>query len=358
MFLPLKDNIMIKQVFLLTLLSSFAAVSCVSSKQEINKQIENEELVTLAPKSPFDPNTIDGVLATVAGQAILLSDFQAAVLAFSGGQTKVSASGLLIGGTLSPEHAHDILQGLINQKIIQFKSEEVGLTMSDEEVEQRIGEFLKQRGMTQAELEENLKINKISYEDYKTAFQQDHTKQMFIGRVISPQVTVTDDEINSYYLQKTGSVQQVSAVKLRSLMLTIPENENVNTFSTLQTVKNKINKGTDFVELVKNYSMSSDAKETEGLLPPKNLTELPEILREKLTKLKVNDVVGPIVLGNSAFFFQFLGTQMSAGSELEKNYAHWKSELQEIKFNERLMDYLNSERTKLQVNIRPFQIYR
>ncbi len=347
-------------IFLSILSSTYLLTSCVSS-QDIDKNSRTAETITtLAPTTPFDSNTIDGVLATVADQVILLSDFQQAIFVASQGQSNIHANGQIFGGSLTPEQAHQVLDGLINQKVLQIKAIELGFDISDEELEIRIQDFIKQRGLTETDLSIQLAQMGRSIDDYRAEFKNELLKQQVIGRIISPQVSVTDDEINHFYSQQTGSVKQVSTVKLRSLLIKVPENLNSNpqSFKPIQDVEKGIASGDDFVNLVKKYSMASDAAETEGLLPPRSLNELPSVLREKLTNLKVNEVVGPLFIGSSAFFFQYLGAQFSSGSDLEKNYGNWKSKLQEIKFSERLSEYLNTERSKLRANVRPFEIKR
>ncbi|WP_161597657.1 SurA N-terminal domain-containing protein [Fluviispira multicolorata] len=345
-----------KFIFLAFLGSTHLLNSCISSNN-MNQSLEtNEPIITLAPNTPFDSNTIDGILATVGDQVILFSDFQQAIQVATQGQSNVLPSGQIVGGSLTPAQANQVLDGLINQKVLQVKAVELGFDISEDELESRIQEFLKQRGLTESSLQSQLSQMGRSVDDYRSEFKNELLKQQVIGRIISPQVTVTDDEINNFYLQQTGSVKQVSTVKLRSLLLKIPENlsSNPNSFRPIQDIEKGISAGEDFTDLVKKYSMASDATETEGLLPPRSLSELPPVLREKLSNLKINQVVGPIYIGSSAFFFQYLGANFSTGSDLEKNYGNWKAKLQEIKFTERLGEYLNAERSKLRANVRPF----
>ena len=336
----------------------FFLASCQSSEDSTNSHPKNT--TTLAPLSPFDNNTIDGLLVSVADQAILLSDFQHAILASSNGQTQILASGKLIGGTMTASQANQVLESLINQKVLQIKAQELGIDIGEDELSGRINDFLKQQNYTEFDLQEQLKKTGKTMDEYRHEFKNEVLKQELIGRVISPLVTVTDDEVNSFYLQQTGSIKQVTAVKLRSLMLNLPTNYSGDPlkFDPVIQIQKALSEGKDFSDLVKTYSMASNVAQTGGVLPSRSVNELPPELRQKLTHLKINDVVGPFHIGSSLFFFQYLGAEFGSGSDLKANYTSWKNKLSNIKFEERLTEYLKNERAILRVNLRPFTITR
>ncbi len=343
-----------------TMICSFSIISACTSTGKRTHSGNSQTITSLAPKTPFDSNTIDGVLATVTDQVLLLSDLQQAIFITTNGQTRLLPNGQLIGGNFTTHHASQILESLINQKVLQIKAIELGFDVSEEELTQRIQEFLKQRGFSEVDLDAQLTKSGKSMQDYRTEFKSEVLKQQLIGRVISPLVNVSDDEVKSFFLQQTGSVKQVSTIKLRSLLIKVPENDqNAPLNSALvKSISKKIMDGENFVNLVKQFSMASDASTTEGILPPRPISELPAPIKEKLSNLNINQVIGPFVLGSSVFFFQYLGADFIADSDLQKNFGTWKAKLQDIKFNERLSEYLKSERTKLKANIRPFDFYK
>ncbi|MES2614707.1 MAG: SurA N-terminal domain-containing protein, partial [Bdellovibrionota bacterium] len=133
----------------------------------------------------------------VGDQTILLSDFQHAILAASNGQTQILSSGVLVGGSMAPSQADQILQSIINQTVLQIKAVEVGTDISEAELSERISSFLKQQNYTDFDLQENLKKTGKTMEEYRREFKNEVLKQLLIGRVISPLVTVTEDEVNS-----------------------------------------------------------------------------------------------------------------------------------------------------------------
>lgn len=345
-------------VLALLLLAGFVFSCRTTTEVQTQGAAERSEILDRLPT--FDDGVVDGVLATVGDQVILLSDFQRAVFLESKGQTKLLADGRLEGGALSAEQANQIFESIVNQKILQIKAKDLGFEVSEEELTQRIDEFLKQQGFAKSDLEQQLQNSGVSFEEYRKDFRNGILKQQVIGRVIVPLVSVSNDEVNGFYLQQTKQTKQIKSVNLRSLVIHIPENFR-NTpldFPLVKKVSSLIAEKKDFADLATEYSMSAEAKKTGGLLPSKSFQDLPPELRQKMANLTPGDVVGPISLAGSVFFFQYIGAEFSNDSDLKKNFNNWKNKLQEVKFGERFGEYLKNERAKLRVVTRDFSVSR
>ena len=113
------------ELFTAMVCSFFLLSACTSTKKRAHSD-SSQTITSLAPTTPFDSNTIDGVLATITDQVLLLSDLQQAILVSTNGQTRLLPNGQLIGGSLTTTQADQILDTLINQKILQIKAIELG----------------------------------------------------------------------------------------------------------------------------------------------------------------------------------------------------------------------------------------
>jgi parvulin-like peptidyl-prolyl isomerase len=348
----------IKKVIFFISIFLFFLTSC-KTTESVFVNHKKEIVTTLAPTTSFESNTIDGILVTIADQVILLSDLQQALVIASHGESQLTAEGRLVGGSFTVEQAQQILENLMNQKVLQIKAADLGLEISEEELSQRIQDFLQQQGFHQKDLELQLEKSGKTFTEYRAEFKIELLKQQLIARVISPLVNVTEDEVQRFYLQQKGLTKQVNSVNLRSLVIHVPEKEKTHPLqaSVVKILQKKIAAGESFLQLVRKYSMALDVKKTDGLLPPKMLEDLPVQLSSKIVSLQPHQVIGPVVIGHSVFFFEYLGAQFSTDNELGKNYSKWKGKLQDLKFNERLIEYLKAERAQLKTNVRPFVIH-
>lgn len=320
-------------------------------------EAQEQDLSSLVPLTPFEPQTRDGILVSIANDAILLSDFQNAITAVSQGKTMLLPSGHLVGGDLTPAQAQIILQRLIDQKVLEMKAADVGINVGDKELSQRIEEFLRRQNLTPQELEEQLTKAGKSMESYRQDFKKEVLKQELIGRVISPLVTITNDEVNSFYLQQTGSLKQVTAVTLRSLRVPVPEGtSDPLQMKSVRAIQQSLAAGQNFKDIVAQYTREQTGTASDGLLPPRPVAELPQPVQQQLLKTNVNGVMGPFTIGSSVFFFQYLNAEFGSHSDLKAHYETWKNKLLTIKFEERLAEYIKNERALLKINIRPLSI--
>lgn len=303
--------------------------------------------------APFSQATLDGILVTVGDEVILLSDLQKAVNVASDKQTRLLPQGRLSGGALNPTDANQLLDQLIDQRVLTLKVKEMSLNVGDDELEGEIQTFLKNQNISREKFEELLKAEGESVESHREEFRTQLETQRFIGRMIRPLVTVTDDEVRNFYLQQVKRADTVQKVRLRSLVVQVPEgmseSQRQSKQAIIANVKKEIDSGADFTGLVKLYSESPDALKTEGLLPAKPLKELPAEVRERIKDLKTNSVVGPVTLGSSVFFFQFVSGESDDLSEFGKEKAQWETKLLEIKFRERLSEFVKAERSKTKI---------
>ncbi|NBX16002.1 MAG: hypothetical protein EBR09_01410 [Proteobacteria bacterium] len=324
---------------------------------------------TASPKLPvaaipqtLTAETLDAVIVTVADEPVLLSELQQAVFQITNRTTKLNALGKLTGGTLSPKDAEMILEQLINQKILSLRTRELGLNLSEDELDSEIRGFLQQQNISEEKFQELLKAEGQSVDSHRDEFRKQVETQRFIGRVIRPLVSVTDDQVRGFYLQQTADREKSQLVRLRSLMIDIPSGLSSDELQSkrkhIEAIRRDIDTGRPFAELVQIYSEAKNALQTKGELPPKPLNELPEKLRDRIKGKTPPLVVGPIDLGTSVFFFEYLGTELGDQKEYERLKPQFEAKLLDIKFRERLDEYLRTERNKVKVNRRNIRFVR
>jgi parvulin-like peptidyl-prolyl isomerase len=129
----------------------------------------------------------------------------------------------------------------------------------------------------------------------------------------------------------------------------LQESQRQSKQERVAAIRKEVDTGGSLASLVKLYSESPDALKTEGLLPPRAVKDLPADLQSKLKDIKPGEVVGPLQIASSVFFFEFIGFELEATDDFEKQKAQWESRLLEVKFKERLDDYVRAERTKVKV---------
>jgi peptidyl-prolyl cis-trans isomerase SurA len=264
---------------------------------------------------------------------------------------------------LGTRDAEMLTEQLVNQKVLGLRVKEMGIDVAEDELESEIAAFLKQQNISREEFERVLAQEGETVESHREEFRTQLETQRFIGRVIRPLVTVTEDEVRNYYMQQSGAAANpAQTVRLRSLVINLPtdlaESQRQAKQERVSAIRKEVDTGGSFASMVKLYSESPDALKTEGLLPPRPVRELPKELQGAIKETKPGQVVGPLQLGSSVFFFEFLGFEASDSKEFETQKAQWENRLLETKFKERLDDYVRAERTKSKVVRRPITFRR
>jgi peptidyl-prolyl cis-trans isomerase SurA len=321
-----------------------------------------------APSQPAQPagtlsaETLDAVIVTIADEPLLLSELQQAIFQITNKGTKLNPQGKLTGGSLSPKDAELVLEQLINQKILSLRTRELGLNLSEDELDSEIRNFLQQQNITEDKFHEILKAEGQSVESHREEFRKQVETQRFIGRIIRPLVSVTDDQVRGFYMQQTADRERSQLVRLRSLMIDIPSGLSNDELQSkrkhIEAIRRDLDAGRPFVDLVQIYSEAKNVLQNKGELPPRPLNELPEKLRERIKGKNPPLVVGPIDLGTSVFFFEYLGTELGDQKEYERLRPQFEAKLLDIKFRERLDEYLRTERNKVKVNRRDLRFVR
>lgn len=350
--------LLITSIFITAILSSYALAS---GKQEKNQGVKANPNLNRT-QSALTANTLDGVIVTIADEPLLLSEFQKAIFISSQKSTRVTPLGQLLGGQLTAGDAEIILEQLINQKILSLRIRELGLNLGEDELDSELRSFLQGQNISEEKFHEILKAEGETVESHREEFRKQIETQRFIGRIIRPLVTVTEDQVRGFYLQQYADKAKTQLVKLRSLMIEIPTGLSSDEMQTkkrnIETIRKDIDSGRPFEELVQIYSEAKDAIKTKGLLPPRPLSELPEKVRSKLKGKTPPTVIGPIELGLSVFFFEFIGTELGDQKEYERLKGQLESKLLDLKFKERLDEYLKNERLKVKITRRDFNITR
>ena len=335
-----------KLVSFFSLLSILFCVSCTTRQEPpvLEKTLPKPVLFT-------STNTLDAIICSVGDEIILLSDLQNAITHRSEGKGHLLSDGSLRG--ISKDEVQSILDTLVFDKIVEFKVQENKLSLTDIELNERINAFLQQQNYTIEQLETSLQNSGRTMEDYKKDFRKQVEQELLIGKIISPFIAATHEEIESFYYEKTGAPKMIRTVNLRSLRI---DDEPETSEKTVQTVKKLLEEKQDFTNLVMTYSDTLDKEETKGILPPKPINELPDSIQPQIKTAEIGAIIGPIYIEPSTFFFQYIGSNYEKNSELEKDFEGWKNRFLSDKVHQRFKEYLSNERSKIQINFRSLSL--
>lgn len=327
-----------------------------------NVRSQNKSDINLQLKVEGEP--LEAIVAIVGDELVLLSEVQKAVQVVSSGQSKVDGFGVIVGGSIEVADAQSLFEQLINEKVLAIKVKEFGLQVTDEELETEFDNNLKQQNLSKEKFLEILANEGETYENYMEVFRRQLETRRLIGRSIRGGISVTDDEVKNFYFQQPNVNKKQQRVRLSSLVISVSDSlteaQKSEKLNRVEKVKQEVshpNKVSieDFNKLIKLYSDDFEIGKSEGVLEPKPIDALPALVQEKLlAKPVIGEVIGPIKLGSTYFFFQYLESIYDSSDEFEKKKDYWKNMLLETKTNERLLDFIKIEKSRIKITRRNF----
>ena len=158
---------------------------------------------------------------------------------------------------LAAEARKALLDRLIDDLLLRQEAKRLGITIRDEEVNLTIQDSLKRRKMTTEELQQALIKEGSSYDKYRESTRSDLIKMRIIQREIRPRVSVTNEEIGSFYQEHRGEYEGKLRVRLLMIALPVPgDNPVVKEEQRIkaQTALQRIRAGEPFEALANEFT--------------------------------------------------------------------------------------------------------
>lgn len=210
--------------------------------------------------------TIDGIAAVVGNEIILVSDLNSSIAQY-GFQNKVNVyKDPVLLKTLS----HQMLQRMIDEKVLLIKAEEDTIKADEDRVEQiltqQINNFIQQVG-SQEKLEEyyGMPLPKI-----KKEMRQQIENRLIIEQLRQKRfsnIKVSRREVENFYEQYQDSLPKVDeTVDISHILIRVtPSDESYQAaYDKITRIKDMLAEGQDFTTLAKKYSEDPSVATNNG----------------------------------------------------------------------------------------------
>jgi len=205
----------------------------------------------------------------------------------------------------------EVLDGMITEKIMYLRAQELNISVGASELEDKINEIKKDYGEDFANL---LAQENIRYEQWK----EDLRKEMFVQKLVAVDVNarirVSDDEAEDYFNEHRNNYKVEPRVRVAQIV--------VRDLAKAKEVLARLNAGDDFAALAYKVSIGPEARQG-GDLGFITREVMPEPLEETIFRLPVNKI-SPIV--QSPYGFHIFKVLESQPARI-KNFSDIKDEV-------------------------------
>jgi peptidyl-prolyl cis-trans isomerase SurA len=157
------------------------------------KRIAIALVLVLACGVAVQAEIVDRVIAIVNDDIVTMKDFEAFVKIDK--RTKFTS----IDEYFRNLQMRERLETFIEAVLIKQQAKKLGINVSDQEVAGFVKNIQKQNLITDEELREQLKKDKVTYEQFLEGLKLNMLRTRLMVRVISTEVSITENSLKSYY---------------------------------------------------------------------------------------------------------------------------------------------------------------
>ncbi|MFW7378082.1 MAG: peptidylprolyl isomerase [Oligoflexus sp.] len=292
---------------------------------------------------------VDRLLAEVNGEAILLSEIQ----------DKVEKGPLI---AVSPYPMNDdasqfdlAMHDAINFKLIMQRSEELGIGVDDDRLNEEIERFLARRELSRPQLMDALAQQGMTYEQYREDFRSQMVLNQFQGREILPSVKVTDKDVEIYYLNQVGNSSENVRLVLRQLLIQIDQaaSESVKKgkLALVDRIQQELADGMEFDKAARVYSDHKSSRENGGLMAPLNLKDMAPNFRQAISGLSEGEFSQAVETPMGYFFFYLEKKEFAANEEFQRLRPQLEAQLRQEEVVRQTIQWLEDQRRRSDIRI-------
>jgi peptidyl-prolyl cis-trans isomerase SurA len=241
------------------------------------------------------PQVVDKVAAVVNNGVVLESDVD-------GMMRSVKAQAQQAGQQLPDDRTlrHQIVERLVMDNIILQMGKQMGVQITDQQLDQAIGNIAAQNRMTMDQMRSRLAYDGVNYNAYREQIR----KEMQIAEVrnneVRRRVTILPQEVDTLATQMGAQNAQGTELNISHILLALPENPSQQQVDDQEKLAKQLvgelRSGADFGKLAVTYSADPQALQG-GNMGWGKIEELPTLFAQALSTAKKGDIVGPVRSG-------------------------------------------------------------
>jgi len=236
-----------------------------------------------------------------------------------------------------------VLNGLIEDRLVEQRIRELGLSVTEQELNSAIEDVQRQNKLTSEQLKTALQAQGMSFDSYRQDLRKEILRYKLIAKEVRSKVEVTNVEIREYFDAHKDAYMSQPSLHLMRISFPLPKDANeaqiVQLKQKAQIARQQLLDGKPFAEVLAGIGPDADGGDM-GTMVEKEMH--PE-LRKLVAGLTVGQINEPAEALGSIHIFQLLertpakaelSEEISAAIEKiiaaqnsEKRFAEWKQEL-------------------------------
>ncbi len=183
---------------------------------------------------------------------------------------------------MEAEREKETLQFMIEQELFRQEAKELGISVSESQVEDRLETIRTRNNMSREEMEEYLLAQGMTMENFKSTIKEQIKINRLLSSMVQQKVVVTEEEMRRYYEENKDEFLDPAELELSLILMRDGEK--------LQDIRQEIEREEkDFSEAARDYSLGPGA-EQGGYLGALQEEELDRGIREVVQDLESGEL--------------------------------------------------------------------
>jgi foldase protein PrsA len=196
-------------------------------------------------------------VAVVGNHTITKAEFDVALNRTKRGYKQQHRAFPKAGTTQFQQIQQSVLSFLVQTQELEQKAKQLGVEVTDKQINDRLGQIRKQLGGEKA-LEKQAKANGLTLQDVRDVVIRPQLLSEGIYNKVTSSVKVSDKDVTSYYKSHQSIYRQPESRDVRHIL--------VSNRALANTLYNRIKAGADFAKLAKKYSKDPGSAAQGGKL--------------------------------------------------------------------------------------------
>ncbi len=300
-------------------------------------------LIHLINPTQAEEQLLDEIVAVVDDAVIMRSDLDRAMASIT---KQIEAS----GNQLPPSDVLEkqVLERIIVQQVQIARAEQVGIRISDAEVDAAIANIAQQNNVTVDQMRAAIEQDGFTFTEFRDDMKRDMQTERVRYAFANSQVKVSDHEIDLFLAD--NELDQ-GEVELQHILVAIPASADA---SSVEAANNKITEvhekllsGENFAVLATQISDGQRALEG-GHLGWRPVNQLPPLFSEQVKAMEIGELSQPIRSPNGFHIIKLLDKQSNVIKTVEQYHAlHIMVETNQVVSPKEGMNIINNLHEKL-----------
>ena len=194
-----------------------------------------------------------------------------------------------------------VIEKLIMDEILLQKAEKFGVRISDQELNESLGRFAEQDGLSIQDFRKKIESEGKQFKDFRESIKTELILRRVQGGLVRPKIIISDQELTNYINSTEGQSLITIEYKINQILLKGDNNEENE--NTAKNIIEEINNGLSFFDASKKYSALFES-ENNGNLGWRTRSQIPSLFVDHLSKMEKKDIHGPIKSGAGTHIIQ------------------------------------------------------